>query len=330
MTPLATVAVPVRNGGARLAEALDAVARQRVPGEVELLVCDSGSTDGSAELARGAGARVIEIAPDEFSHGRTRNLLMQRASARHVAFLTQDAVPADDLWLSRLLSAFALGDDVGLSFGPYRARPDASPMVARELDQWFTGFAPDGRPRIDRLAGSERDVPARALLGARGFFSDANGCVARKAWERVPFRDIAYAEDHALAQDMLRAGFAKVFVPEAAVEHSHEYSNLEWLRRSFDEARALNELYGYVESLGPRTAALKLWGLAGADWRWEGRQRGRRSPGLVPRSLAHHAARLTGAALGTRAERLPTPVVRRLSLERRAARSSGVSSAAPK
>ena len=41
--------------------------------------------------------------------------------------------------------------------------------------------------RIDRLDESERQTPAQALVGARGFFTDANGCVARAAWEEVPF-----------------------------------------------------------------------------------------------------------------------------------------------
>ncbi len=56
-----TVAIPVRDGGELLARTLAALARQTV--EHELLVCDSGSTDGSLVLARAHGARVIEIAP---------------------------------------------------------------------------------------------------------------------------------------------------------------------------------------------------------------------------------------------------------------------------
>ncbi len=322
MTPLATVAIPVRNAGPVLADVLEAVLAQRVPGEVELLVCDSGSTDGSAELAARAGATVIRIAPAEFSHGRTRNLLMTRAAAPYVAFLTQDGVPADHLWLSRLLAGFALADDVGLVFGPYAPRSGASPMVARELTEWFASFAPDGRRRVDRLEQGERGAPARALLGPRGFFSDANGCVSRAAWERVAFRDIAYAEDHALALDAMRAGFAKVFIPDAAVVHSHEYSAWGWLQRAFDEGRALHAIYDWREPLRPRTMALNVWGRVGADWRWSHGHgealRGIAAVRYLAGSAGHHAARTLGVALGTRADRLPPALTRQLSHEGRA------------
>jgi GT2 family glycosyltransferase len=311
-----TVAIPVLNGGAGLADVLTALRAQRLEGDLEVLVCDSGSTDGSAELARGHGATVIEIEPTQFSHGGTRNLLMQRAAGDHVAFLTQDALPTDERWLSRLLDGFELAGDVGLVFGPYVPRPDASPMVARELTHWFAAFAPDGRPRVDRLDEGERDLPARELLGPRGFFTDANGCISRDAWQHVPFRAIPYAEDHALAHDMLRAGYAKVCIPDAAVVHSHDYSELEWLRRTFDETRALHDLYGYVEPANLRTTSLKLWGLVGADWRWAGAT-GRRSLVLLPKSVLHHGARIAGAVLGTRASHLPVGMVTRLSLERR-------------
>jgi rhamnosyltransferase len=130
---------------------------------------------------------------------------------------------------------------------------------------------------------------------------------------------VAYAEDHLLAQDMLRAGFAKVFVPDAAVIHSHEYSVAGWLRRSFDESRALHEVYGWVEPLG-RRAALRVWGNVGADRRWwKARSAGAgREFVMLSGSTAHHAACTAGAVLGSRADRLPRALVRRLSLEQRA------------
>jgi rhamnosyltransferase len=290
-------------------------------GSLEILVCDSGSTDGSVAVARANGAEVIEIAPSEFSHGATRNLLMERARGSHVAFLTQDAVPAGGAWLARLLAGFELAEDVSLVFGPYLPRADASPMVARELTDWFDSFSPGSGPQIDRLSERERTIPARALLGRRGFFTDANGCVARAAWESVPFPPVRYAEDHLLAHDMLRAGYAKAYVPDAAVVHSHDYSGWGWLRRSFDESRAIHELYGFDEPGRFATAALGVWGRARADLRWaRSHPEHRASPAalLAARSLGHHLVRAAGTMLGTRSDRLPASLVRVLSLEGRA------------
>lgn len=311
MPAVVTVAIPVLDAGRRFREVLAAVGVQQVEREIELLVCDSGSADATVAVAEAHGARVIEIPRSSFSHGATRNRLMAEARGERVAFLTQDAVPATDLWLRRLLEGFDLAPDVGLVFGPYLPRPDASPMVARELTSWFRSLSPDGAPRLDVVPRAQRDAPARAFLGRLGFFTDANGCVDRAAWEKVPFRDIGYAEDLRLAQDMLRAGYAKAYVPEAAVIHSHDYSLWGWLRRSFDETRAVREVYGWVPAADPRAAARNLWGNVGADWRWSGRRAGVLAPSVV-----HHCARSAGVLLGARRS-IPAGLARRVSLERR-------------
>ena len=226
---------------------------------------------------------MIRIPRASFSHGGTRNRLMEQARGDHVAFLTQDAVPASTEWLAQLLAGFTVAPDVGLVFGPYRPRPGASVSVARELTSWFASFSADG-PRIDGLEPGARDAPARDFLGHLGFFTDANGCVARAAWREVPFREIAYAEDHLLAQDMLRAGYAKVYVPDAAVVHSHEYSPAQWLRRSFDEARAVREVYGWTPD--GRRAGRNLRGGVAGDWRWARAQGDRGAARAGPRRLA--------------------------------------------
>ena len=61
---------------------------------------------------------LIEIAPGEFGHGRTRNLGAERASGELICFLTQDAVPVAG-WLDAYREAFELAPDVGAAFGPH-------------------------------------------------------------------------------------------------------------------------------------------------------------------------------------------------------------------
>jgi GT2 family glycosyltransferase len=336
-----TVAIPLRDGGALFERTLRALSRQTVAHE--LLVCDSGSRDGSLELARSHGARLLQIAPERFNHGGARNLLMRESHGARVALLTQDAEPAGERWLERLLGGFELAGDVAIVYGPYVPRPDAPVPVRLELERWFCSLAPDGAPRVDRLDEEElpaspgtaqgvgrpmpvhpeaasRGLPVSALLGPRGFFTDANACVCRAAWERVPFREVPYAEDRMLAIDMLRAGFAKVYVPDAAVVHSHLYTPSQHLRRCFDEWRGLLEVYGWREPASPRQLAGRLRG----ELSWARRELDRREAPPAERraTLAavarHHVVRLAGALLGSNADRLPEGTRRRLSLEGRA------------
>ncbi len=313
-----SVAIPVRNGGEPFAGVLRALSRQSVGHE--LVVCDSGSTDGSPRLAREHGARVLEIAPERFSHGGTRNLLMDAATGAHVALLTQDSQPADERWLERLLGGFALAGDVAIVYGPYRPWPSAPAPVRIELERWFASLAPDGRPQMERLDADERSLPAIELLGRRGFLTDANACLARAAWERVPFREVPIAEDRVLAIDMLRAGYAKAFVPGAAVLHSHAYTRRDQLRRCFDEWRGLLEVYGWREPASPAHLLRELRGELSrtrAELIAQGVAPGRRRATLAA-VARHHVLCRAGALLGSRADRLSARARRRLSLEGRA------------
>ena len=287
-----SVAIPVLNGGPLLDEVLAAVRAQRVPGEeVELVIVDSGSTDGSLSVAERHGAIVHRIERSQFSHGGTRNLLMRQTRGARVAFLTQDATPASPQWLASLMRGFARGDDVGLVYGPYRARPDAPVWVRREFAEFF-GASPS----------VERGPPGRMP-----YYTSANGAVLRSAWEQVPFRAVPYAEDQLLARDMLTAAWAVAYEPGAPVMHSHSYPPVEQFGRLFDEFRALREIHGHVEDAGVRRtlgtvrrqvardrALLRAEGAYGAALDRE-----------TLGSLRFHATRAAASVLGTRADRLP-------------------------
>jgi glycosyltransferase involved in cell wall biosynthesis len=289
---MVSVAIPTFNGAADLDRTLAAVRRQTV--EAEIVVLDSGSTDGTREVAARHGAAVHRI--DDFGHGRARNRLMELTTGDRVAFLTQDAEPAHERWLEALLGAGA-----ALAYGPYAARAGDPAPLRREYAEFF-----GATPRLWRAA----DLPEPPSPGEATFASSANLCLSRAAWRAVPFRDVAYAEDQRLALDLLAAGYEKAYVPEAAVLHVHAYGPLERLRRYFDEFRALHELYGWTAPASPRVMA----GTVRAEVR---KDRAFDAGASVGASLAWHGARVAGAALGTRADRLPPVLRARLSLERR-------------
>ncbi|HET8821487.1 MAG TPA: glycosyltransferase [Thermoleophilaceae bacterium] len=306
-----SVVIPVKNGGPLLADVLAAV---RAQGELELIVTDSGSTDGSDERARAAGAELIHVPPEEFGHGRTRNLAAERASGELICFLTQDAVPEPG-WLAAYREAFELDPRVGAAFGPHLPFPDTSPMIARELLAFFAGFSPNGSPVLHRS-------------GDLGFLSNVNACYLRSCWAEIRFPELEYSEDQAFGRAMLEAGWVKVYHPGAAVRHAHDFGPVEFMKRYFDEYRGLREASGHVE---PLDAAAALREVAG-DVRWM-REHGlpaRRRARWTVRSIAHHGGRRVASALGSRAERLPGAVQRRMSLERRGAPSAAGDRALPR
>ncbi len=308
MAPRVSVVVPVKDGARYLDELLAAVATQRVDGEVEVLVVDSGSRDGSVEIAHLHGARVIEIAPAEFGHGRTRNLAAEHAGGEVIVFLTQDATPAGPDWLAHLIAPLDAAARVGLSFGPHLPRPGTSPMIARELTEFFANFA-DADVRVD-----DRPDPADA---ATGFFSNVNSAVLRQCWAEVRFRDVSYAEDQAFARDAMAAGWRKAYVPAAGALHAHDYPFSDFMRRYFDEYRGLRETIGHVEPLHPTSVARTVRAQVVADLRYmrTNGAGGGALPAWALRSARHHAGRALASALGSRHDRVPSRIARRLSLE---------------
>jgi glycosyltransferase involved in cell wall biosynthesis len=90
MTDGFSVVIPVKDGSRYLPDLLAALERES---PAEVLVIDSGSTDGSVEIARAADVRVIEISAADFNHGRTRNLGAEETTGEFICFLTQDATP---------------------------------------------------------------------------------------------------------------------------------------------------------------------------------------------------------------------------------------------
>jgi len=305
-TPMrASVLIPVKNGGALLGDVLDAVLAQRTPWPFEVIVMDSGSTDGSVGLVRARGVRCETIAPEAFGHGRTRNQLAALSTGEFLVFITQDARPASTEWLANLVAACDAEPDVAGAFGPHRAHPDARLVTQRELAQHFAGFGQtQSVVRLDDRARFASDPGYRQWLH---FFSNNNSCLRRSVWQRLPFPDVAFAEDQTWALAAVKAGYGKAYAPEAAVYHSHDFGIWETLQRNFDEARSFQRDFGY----DMQRSLLRAWASAGLlarrDAGWL-RQAGQRGWSWV-KSTIHMAgielARTSGQFLGTQHRRLP-------------------------
>src|SRR5262245_38250370 len=121
--PLISIIVRSFNEGWALRETLPALRAQDYK-PWELIVIDSGSTDGSVELIRKAEPRhFIPIQPHEYNPSRVMNLGMQLARAECGVYLNADATPQGHDWLGPL--AKSLRDpQTAAVFGRQIPRPD--------------------------------------------------------------------------------------------------------------------------------------------------------------------------------------------------------------
>lgn len=126
--PIVTAAIPVRNGEAYLAEAIESVLAQSLPCD-QLVVVDNGSRDRSAAIAAGFGSAVEIVSEPRPGIGAARNAALRAARGEYLAFLD-----ADDLWepgkTALQLAAFEAQPRLQLVFG--HVRQFASPDLATE------------------------------------------------------------------------------------------------------------------------------------------------------------------------------------------------------
>jgi glycosyltransferase involved in cell wall biosynthesis len=295
-----SIVIPVKDGGLDLVRCLEVIARQEVDEEVEVVVVDSGSNDGSAERARRLGARVHEILPQEFSHGGARNLGAKLARGDIVVFTSQDAHAADESWLAALVAPLRERSDVAGVYGRQLPHREAIPS-----ERYFLNFLYGPDPRTQRLAD-----PAR-LSFETTLFSNVNSAVPCAVLERYPLAaDVIMSEDQEWSRRVLEAGLAIVYEPRAAVRHSHAYSIGSAFRRFFDSGVSADRAY-VSESRSSRVALRQAgvrYALGEITWLWRtGRRR------WLPYAAVYESAKFAGLQLGLRHNRIPLPVKRRLS-----------------
>jgi rhamnosyltransferase len=295
-----SVIIPVKDGGADLRRCLDGIERQDLDEPVELLVVDNASRDGSPDVARSRGARVLEVGSTEFLHGATRNLAAQEASGDVLVFTSQDAYAPGHDWLARLAGALRTDDALAGVYGRQVPHHGASPP-----EQFFLGFLYGPEPRVQRAAGQD-EVSMQTTL-----FSNVNSAIRRDVWKRFPFADdLFFAEDQDWARRVLLAGYAIAYEPQAVVRHSHAYTVGSALKRFFDAGASAERgfLAGGSASAGVlRREALRY---AREELAWLV-QTGRRR--WIPYAAVYELAKFLGVQLGARHRQLPLWAKRRLS-----------------
>ena len=295
-----SVVIPVRDGGDDLRRCLDGIARQQVDEDVETVVVDTDSRDGSRELARSRGARVLDVSATEFGHGATRNLAAAAAEGDVLVFTTQDAYADDEQWLARISASLRGDETLAGVYGRQIPHEGASPP-----EIFFLDFLYGPEARVQRAA-SAADLSMQTTL-----FSSVNSAIRRDVWQRFPFADdVFFGEDQDWARRVLLAGYEIRYEPEAAVRHSHAYTVTTAFKRFFDTGASAE--HGFLAGGSASAGVLRKEALryAREEVAWLARTGRRR---WIPYAAVYELAKFAGLQLGARHRRLPLWAKRRFS-----------------
>jgi rhamnosyltransferase len=214
-TPRASVIIRTKDKERELERAITALRAQTV--RVEIVVVDSGSTDGTLEVANRLADQVIEITPEEFTYGHALNVGAAAASAPIHFALSSHCYPEPSDWVERSLSHYE-------------------------------------RPEVAGTAGYARVGPAEPSDGVvyqdlelleadpfQGMSSHASSWRA-ELWQRFPFNEtMESAEDREFSWRVLKEGWVVAMDPElgVATRHRTAFGFRHWYRITRRDARAV-------------------------------------------------------------------------------------------
>jgi len=237
-----SVVIPTFNAGPGFEELLRKLDAQEGDFEREVVVVDSGSTDGTAELVARHGAVLHSVPKAGFDHGATRDLGISLSSGEYVALTVQDAVPLDERWLAAMVENLQKDGRIAAVYGRHVPRPDAGVMT-RALVGNLAVASLERRKQEIRDTAQYLSLPPtqRRRIAA---FDNVSSCLRREVWEEFPFGEADFAEDLRWGKKVVEAGYTIVYEPCSVVVHSHERGALYDLRRHYVDQLVLDELFG--------------------------------------------------------------------------------------
>lgn len=201
-------------------DALKACKKQKVGNlTYEIILVDSGSTDGTLRIAKKYGCKIVNIPRSKFSFGRSLNWGCEVATGRNLVFISAHCIPKNDNWLINLvdpldknLAAYTYGRQIGSSNSKFSEK------------QLFAKYFPNN----DRIQNNDF------------FVNNANSAIKKSVWEKYKFdEEVTGLEDMVLGQKLID-DFMKIgYVSSAVVTHIHEESLKQIKNRYYREALTL-------------------------------------------------------------------------------------------
>jgi rhamnosyltransferase len=223
----ASIIIRTYNEERHLPDVLARISAQHTDGiNYETLVVDSGSTDRTLDIAARHRCRVLHVAKEEFSFGRSLNHGCDAAEGDLLVFVSGHCVPTNADWLLQLVNPLRDGS--------------SSYVYGRQIG--------NGASRFSERQLFRKYFPEVSAVPQEGFFcNNANAAIIRGAWHSHRFdEELTGLEDMELAKRLVAAGSKIGYVAEAPVYHLHDESWAKVRSRYEREALALQRIMPQV------------------------------------------------------------------------------------
>lgn len=226
-SPAVSVVIRTLNEAQFLDRLLESVLSQTIDRRsIEVVVVDSGSTDGTIEIAREYACNLLHISKDDFSFGRSLNVGCEAARGDVIVIVSGHCVPSDSEWLANLVRPIT-SDQAEYVYGRQLSGPESQFSEGQIFSKYF---------------------PERIDVAQGGYFcNNANSAIKKTTWQKLKFdEDLTGLEDMELAQRLTAQGGYVMYVPEAKVFHLHDESWAQVQRRFEREAVALQKIMPHM------------------------------------------------------------------------------------
>ena len=294
---MTSIIIPTYNAGQQMHRLCEALRSQTVSSEI--IVVDSLSSDRTVEIAESFGANVFTGRTEDFDHGGTRTLAGKAAKGDILVYMTQDATPFDNHSIENITRPF---EDQGIaaSFGRQLPCPDATVFGAH-----LRLFNYPDVSRTNSLADRNKQGIKTAFL-SNSFAAYRKTALEEIGWFRSK---LIMGEDMCAGAKMLLAGHKIMYVADAMVYHSHDYTVLQEFKRYFDigvfhkSERWIIDEFGKAEGEGIRYMQSLFAFL-----------RRRKKYYLMPEGVVRNTLKYIGYKLGQNYDKLPASMIHKCSM----------------
>ncbi len=199
---VASIVIRTLNEADWLPQVFEELKRQAGRYSHEVVLVDSGSTDGTVEIARSYGARVVFIKKEDFSFGRSLNVGCDAALGKVLVFVSGHCIPVGEHWLDNLIA----------------------PLIEGKCSYSYGRQVGHARTKFSEQQLFEKFYPGTSSISRTNFFcNNANSALLRSVWETNQFDEaLTGLEDMDLGKRLVRVGHSIGYVADAPVIHMHE------------------------------------------------------------------------------------------------------------